>query len=223
MYACYIVFNAEQTLEESLNSIVPYVEKVVIIDGAFRDYPHKFPYSTDQTKEIAVKVCGEKLIWIDCGAKAWIGQVTKRNEYLKHVPIGEWFIVIDADEVLKGNLRYAFRTALRHDRANYYTCLGIKIVNFRPKCGDDLTGMDAERWSSVEWVRNVGVGTRLYRKVKGMTYRTHHSKIYCGMRLVSRSQKMVHGVELVNLKCRKTLEEYQKGLIYRERRPKPDL
>lgn len=99
MIACVIFYNDGPLLEDSLKSLVGKVDQIIAVDGAFSDFPHEKPYSTDGSLEIA-----EKYATVIKTKKAWKTQVDKRNAYLKHVPDGECFIVIDADEELWGKI-----------------------------------------------------------------------------------------------------------------------
>ena len=97
--AVYSVFNEGQYLEESLKSIRDYVDKIVIVDGAYRKFPHKFPFSTDGTLRIAKKYAD---IIIET-SKAWRSEIFKRNQYLAGEP-GDIYFQIDGHEIWSGKL-----------------------------------------------------------------------------------------------------------------------
>ena len=219
MYACYIVYNNERTIIVSLKSIVPYVEKIIMVDGAFKDYPHIIPYSTDYTKELAQKICGTKLTWIGCNGKAWIGEPTKRNVYLKHIPNGKWFITIDGDEIVRGKIREAFE---RIEKTNY-TCVGVSLWNFSPKWeGSGLT-IPREAWNNLEWIKNHGIKACIYRKQEEMMYREHHSRIYIGDKIVSYIEATLNNVDIMNMKHLRTYDRYIADVKYRYARPRMEL
>lgn len=96
--ACVIFYNDQPLLEECLKSLKNV--NIVAIDGAFTDFPHDKPYSTDGSLEVAKKYA-DVVVETDI---PWATQVDKRNEYLKYVPDGDTVIVIDADEELWGNI-----------------------------------------------------------------------------------------------------------------------
>lgn len=102
MYACVIFYNDAPLLERCLRSLDGKFEKIIAVDGAFKEFPHHEPFSTDGSIEVA-RNYGCKLIKTD---EAWETQVDKRNRYIQEVPDWESFLVIDADEeFLSGTLR----------------------------------------------------------------------------------------------------------------------
>ena len=219
MYACYVVFNNESTIIASLKSIVPYVERVIMVDGAFVDYPHEVPFSTDYTKELAQKICKDKLLWIGCKGTAWIGEPTKRNVCLKYVPINKWFIILDGDEVIRGQIREGFASIEQTD----YTCVGVHLYNFSPKWSGSGLTIPREAWDNIEWVRNHGIAARIYRTQEEMTYRKHHSSIYIGDRNVSYIEATLNRVDIVNMKHTRTYDRYIADVTYRHTRPRTEL
>src|SRR3989304_9807869 len=137
IYACYIVYNESDKIAISLNSIVPYVDKIVMVDGAFAHFKHVFPESTDGTKEIAEKICGTKLIWIDCPKKndkyvPWNGQVDKRNAYMEQIPLDAWFYVMDADVIVTGNIEKLFNELRKQDTYRGDEVIAVRMINFYP-------------------------------------------------------------------------------------------
>jgi hypothetical protein len=149
IYACYIVYNEADKIAISLNSILPYVDKVIIVDGAFENFPHIVPQSTDGTKEVAEKICGNKLIWVNC-SKAWISEGAKRNEYLKYIPEGAWFYILDADTIWYGDIE-SFSNKLRtHDNFDGNLIGWIKTINFYPILTENPLRMMAVKVLNVE-------------------------------------------------------------------------
>ena len=223
MYACYIVFNNEPTISKSLKSILPYVEKIVAVDGAYANFPHKKPQSTDATKKIFFKLCGEKLIWVSWGEKPWLNQIVKRNEYVKRVPDGKWFIVIDGDKVIEGNVSEGFRFA----EASKYICIGVRSLYYEPRWDGPYARSDRhkyaiipkEAWGTLKWNKIRGVGTWLYLKTKGMMYRGHHSRMYVDKKIVSRPQAVLNDVFMVNMKNKMGWERWRDNLEYKTKNP----
>jgi len=104
--ACVSVFNEQRMLAGCLQSIQDQLDRTVVVDGAYADFPHVLPYSTDGTKAIAWCYEAE---WIGCRtvngvARPWRDEIEKRNAYLCGQE-GDWYFVIDADERLLGQLR----------------------------------------------------------------------------------------------------------------------
>lgn len=219
MYAAYIVYNNEATIRESLESILPYVEKVIAVDGAYARYPHKKPQSTDGTREIFHELCGDKLIWVDCGGKPCPTQIGKRNEYVKRVPEGKWFLVIDGDAVIKGRIKEGFRFA----ESSKYICIGVKSLNYEP--AGDVSYADSGRhtyaimlkdvWNKLEWKEVHGVGTWLYRKTKDMMYKKHHSTIYIGNKMISKAQTVLKDIVVENMNYKMGWERWCANIQYK--------
>ncbi len=81
------------------------IDRVIAIDGAFEDYPHEVPFSTDKSHTIlrhwaeSESKTGMKIEVYE-SSKAWSNEAEKRNEIFKRLQDGEWLIIIDADERL---------------------------------------------------------------------------------------------------------------------------
>jgi glycosyltransferase involved in cell wall biosynthesis len=95
MRVSIIAYNEARMLPMCLGHI-PHGSDVVVIDGAYRDYPHTEPYSTDGTLDIARR-WGADVVEV---TKAWPDQIAKRTSQLTP---GEVFI-LDADELLHTDL-----------------------------------------------------------------------------------------------------------------------
>lgn len=137
IYACYIVYNEADKIAISLNSIISYVDKIVIVDGAFAYLNFMYPESTDGTKEIAEKICGDKLIWIDCPKKEkkyipWNNQIEKRNAYLERVPLNAWFYIMDADVIVTGDISKLFNELRENDTYRGDEIIAVRMMNFYP-------------------------------------------------------------------------------------------
>jgi len=100
MIACYSIFNEAEFLEESILSIKDFVDKIVVVDGAYENFPHDSFWSTDGSIEIAKKY-GADVVIPTC---AWSSQIHKRNQYLKFGQPGDVMITIDGHEIWTGVL-----------------------------------------------------------------------------------------------------------------------
>ena len=125
--ACVIVWDEEGLLPGCLESLVGRVDRCVVVDGVYADFPHGEGAitSTDRTRAIAEAYGAE---WVEApsqaptpspspGApqgrrpgeggkrRAWGDEVEKRNAGLGAVGAG-WVLVIDADERLVEGTRY---------------------------------------------------------------------------------------------------------------------
>lgn len=117
-----IAYNEEAMLPGCLESLQGQVSHIVVVDGAYENFPHDVPYSTDATCEIA-RAYGATVI--PCPGRAWHTQVEKRTAYLVGAE-GQWYFWIDADERIVGLLpvpedgkHYAFRIRYRGGQYGY--------------------------------------------------------------------------------------------------------
>lgn len=95
--ACVNVFNELDLLPECIDSLKG-MDEIRIVDGAYRDFPHEKPYSTDGTIEWArEQMEKDKRIELITCSKVWENEVEKRNAYFG-ADEGDWYLVIDADE-----------------------------------------------------------------------------------------------------------------------------
>lgn len=76
--------------------------RVIAVDGAFQEFMKvagtDTPYSTDGCIDVAK---AEADLYIPCPEHGWPDQAQKRNEYVKPIENGKYFLVLDADEFLR--------------------------------------------------------------------------------------------------------------------------
>ena len=204
IWATYYVFNSEDFLEPSLRCIIDYVDKVVVVDGAFANFEHDKPYSIDRTKEISEKVCGNKLIWVDCpkdnqgNPVAWIGEISKKNAGFSYVPNGAWMMQMADDEIFAGNLFRLFKEV----RTTNKNCVWVNSIYFESiRSFDALSSCESfpnppklsEKWLKTEilertihsldkshltWLTHKGPHPVFYRNSNGLHYAFHHYSLY---------------------------------------------
>jgi len=98
--ACVNVYNDVEWLRKCLTSLQGKVRATVVVDGAYQGFPHEKPYSTDGTIELAREFADI----VVTRESAWESETVKRNHYIQYVPEGEWWLRIDADEELEGEI-----------------------------------------------------------------------------------------------------------------------
>jgi len=101
--ACIIVFNEVELLPDCLNSLLG-VDEIRIVDGAYRDFPHEKPWSTDGTIELVKEMqkTDGRIKLITC-TNPWKDEVEKRNAYFDSEDgDANWYLQIDADEQVAG-------------------------------------------------------------------------------------------------------------------------
>jgi len=97
-----------------LNSIKDEVDSIIVADGAYQFYYENYvkydesaqPWSTDGSLEIIKGIRGlpETHILMCPNGKPWKNQCDKRNALIDAVPNDDWFIILDADEMLIGDI-----------------------------------------------------------------------------------------------------------------------
>lgn len=103
------VFNEADHIAKAIESVHEVADEIWVFDGAYKNYPHKKPYSTDGTLEIAKKYPKVKIY--KC-KKAWDSQIVKRSAMFKDGKEGDYFLKLDGDEyianpeVIRDNLDY---------------------------------------------------------------------------------------------------------------------
>lgn len=120
VHALINVYNDRMFLPAMLDSIKEYVDAIHIADGAYKEYLEVYrnfsvdvrPRSTDGTLEILKAIPGlpdHDIIYCPEDTP-WINQNAKRSALLDAVPVGDWFIIIDADEMLSGDVAEGLET-----------------------------------------------------------------------------------------------------------------
>ena len=124
--AAYITYNDIETIQESVESIENKVDRIIAVDGKFKDFEGKQEISTDGTlsylygkDNIEVHIC------------TGLYEVSKRNYFLNFVNVDDLVIIIDADEIFEGEIPdldtdiglidiFEFNDRRRHRRYNRF-------------------------------------------------------------------------------------------------------
>src|SRR4030042_5879266 len=110
--AGYCVLNEADWLELSIRSIYEAVDKIIIVEGAERNFWFSCSpdgLSVDGTEEVIRNYpdTGKKIVYIKHGWVDWQGDL--RNVYLSMLPPQCWFLLIDGDEIYeRQELAFAF-------------------------------------------------------------------------------------------------------------------
>jgi len=99
IYACYCIYNEVDTIEQSINSIIDYVDKIVVVDGPFLGFPAVSLKSDDGTLDI-LEQYKKKLIYIFVPKRMRAPE--KRS--LQFIEGADWYFQIDGDEVAVGDV-----------------------------------------------------------------------------------------------------------------------
>jgi len=158
--ACINAFNEELFLPLCLSALRNNVDKIVIVDGAYQDFPSNSCYSTDDTLKIAQRF-GCKII---TNTKFWKDEIEKRNTYLDYVSVNfsdnDYILVIDSDEIISEE----FPKVL--DKEAYY----IKQVRFNLPASKEIRLFRNQNGLHYSGTHNaIFIGDRLLNKEKWQT------------------------------------------------------
>ena len=118
-HALINIYNDRTFLPSCLESVKDVADNIIVADGAYKLYferyrefiPDAKPYSTDGSLEFIKAFTGlpeVHYIYSPQGREAtWLNQVQKRTALLDAVPEGDWFLIIDADEMVMGDFQEA--------------------------------------------------------------------------------------------------------------------
>lgn len=99
LIAAISAWNERELLPGCIAS-VQAADRIVVVDGAFADYPHEEASSTDGTLEWLREVArGDPRIEVITREGPWESEMAKRSAYLVGRP-GDFYVVVDADERL---------------------------------------------------------------------------------------------------------------------------
>lgn len=162
VHALLNLYEDRTFLAACLESIKDSVDEVIVADGAYELYferyrvfvPQAKPMSTDGSLEILKSFRGLpdlKILNPPQGTdKCWLNQTVKRTALIDAVPTGDWFVIIDADEMIAGDLQ----EGLEHTYDS--GCVVSNCPLYNP-------GTQVERLHK-EW------HPRVFKKLEGMKY-----------------------------------------------------
>lgn len=146
LIGCVIAYNEEMLLPSCLDSVRPWVDELVVVEGRIAEMPGTTSCSTDRTRLIA-QGCSDRVIW---NSHPWKTEQEMRNQYLIGND-GDWYFVIDADEVLLTPLP-------RPEQLPDIPALQVRLT---------MMGTDAVTWPQ-----------RLFQHRGEMEYRELHDALY---------------------------------------------
>lgn len=123
VHALLNLYNDRMFLGACLESLKESVDSIIIADGAYKVYYEHFkefdknalPWSTDGSLELIKafrglpevkfmdRPIGDPNSGLECDC--WENQTVKRTALIDAVPLNDWFIIIDADEMLIGDVQ----------------------------------------------------------------------------------------------------------------------
>lgn len=102
LVATIVTYNDIETIEACIDSVKDKVDRIVVIDGKYRDFPGEYEMSTDGTVEYIGSVAGDYNITFRFVER--LDEVAKRNVYLAYLKNGDVCLNLDADEMLTGDI-----------------------------------------------------------------------------------------------------------------------
>ena len=96
---CIITYNDFPLIKNCIESVINKVDKIIIVDGKYKDFPGNNDFSTDGTLEYLESIDKVKLLKL-----AGVGEVEKRNTYLLNLADGDVILNLDSDEALINEL-----------------------------------------------------------------------------------------------------------------------
>jgi len=154
--ACYSVWMEENRIGASIASIHDYVDRVLVIDGRYEGFAPDEPVeSTDHTRHIATKFPKVQFIQLHDALRPAKKRMMLFGWEFNQSP-ADWFIVIDADEVMYGRGMNRAFDILRNEPP----VKGYKVKTF----------LDLQRLAS----NTPNTFTRIMHKSAGFRYAPNH-------------------------------------------------
>ena len=166
LHALLNLYNDRTFLAATLESIKDHVDTLIVADGAYNLYYERYreftenakPYSTDGSIQIIQSFSDApptKILYPPEGREhCWLNQTVKRTALVDAVPAGDWFLIIDADEMMMGDVQEGMEKV--YDSG----CIGASTPIYTPGTHVDRLKM---KWHP-----------RIFRKSMGMHYSGTH-------------------------------------------------
>ena len=92
-------------LKQCIESVYNQVDRIIAVDGRYKDFPGRGWYSTDGTIEYLLSLDKVELIFA-----ADMYEADKRNIYMELLKDGDTVLILDGDEYIKGKIKKLDRT-----------------------------------------------------------------------------------------------------------------
>lgn len=97
IYGCVNLYGQYNLLQKTLPALRRIVDYLIIVEGPYAEFP---AYEREEPNAIYFI---QSLADIIISKPEWKNEVEKRNTYLRRIPIGDYALIVDADEEVKGN------------------------------------------------------------------------------------------------------------------------
>lgn len=166
------VYNEAPMIDEAIRSIAPFVDDILVVDGAFQDFGSA--PSDDGTKEKLQQLSKEYPIQL-VASQVWQDELHGRNAYLEACKPDDWVVVFDADhrvEKLPSNLKEILESSI----PNSYSISYVKAeTNWQPvRWGDPklFRYYDGMRYKWNVWTILDSQGRDLFRDPPYLSHET---------------------------------------------------
>jgi len=171
-HALLNLYNDRTFLGACLDSLIGAVDSVIVADGAYKLYYEEYkhydptakPWSTDGSLETLMAFRGLPDLKIikpptpepnaGLDSDCWENQSVKRTALIDAVPEGDWFLIIDADEMLMGDVQEGMEKIYESG------CICASTPLWLPGTHEERLKMD---WHP-----------RIFKKLLGMKYKGTH-------------------------------------------------
>ncbi|MCL5290917.1 MAG: glycosyltransferase [Actinobacteria bacterium] len=200
LIAVTIFYNEREMLPGCLETLDD-VDEIVLVDGAYADFPYEVPWSTDGTLEWIKErqKIDTRIRLIECKT-AWADEVEKRSAYFTGGE-GDWYLIIDADERLvcvDENTMESLKSYVQSYPLDYFM-------------------LDVMTQPATPQIERYG---RIFRHLPGLRYETAHSNIVAdGKMLLAESPShgtvsLYSGCHIVHLKKARLSERVEEKYDY---------
>lgn len=145
------VFNEANYIQKAIQSVHDVADEIWVYDGAYKQYPHEKPYSTDGTINICKKFQKVKVFETDV---EYEDQITKRSKMFENARDGDYIFKLDGDE---------------------YVTNPERIREFLDKGYDVIWG-----WTLSNLYSQPTMITRIFKYQQGMHYAGRHHWLFNG-------------------------------------------
>lgn len=166
--ATYVAYNESQILGESIRSVRPYVDAIVVVDTAFPENPTAESHSTDGQRLVAERAAGPLPLKYELPDRR-LTQVEARNLSFAGLSAVDWALVIDGDETVLGDhaeLGSFFRKVRQTVAPHSY---GVKVFTSAVLFRGHAPVMTRDHYETGPIVHTRGVQPRLIRRM-GVTW-----------------------------------------------------
>ncbi len=163
LHALVAAYNCQETIYDCLRALSTFCDRIVILEGKWVGYPYEGLESTDGTRREIERFIFDLPYNTTLDFKYMIAdreyhQFEARTILVNEVPVGDWFIIMDSDEIVTC-----------HPRDTHYT-----LDSFLK---EGAKGLSAYGFDENDRLQGQGRRIdlpRLFIKTKGMHYSKNH-------------------------------------------------